>query len=627
MALTKVKINLGTEGNLSGSRSIIQSTKTLVSSSAQIASNISGSITSVSSSTATRVAANLASINTLNGNGSAQGVGTSDSPTFNDVTVTGTLTAQEVHTEFESASILFTSGSTKFGDSGDDIHNMTGSIRVSGSAANESFILGHNVGIGTNNPTVALEVFGSADQQIRIDSTGNRAQLQFDGKKTSDAEFAEINFANDGDSAAAIHAMRDGANDAARLAFMTQATGGGVTERMSIDSTGNVGIGTNSPTSTSQLHVEAALAEIRIKGTNDSQSDEVSHLIMEASSDRRAGITIEGDSNDIQAFMGRPYDSPNVLAFETDATERMRITSAGRVGIGFTAPETTLQVSGSIGSKLGEGGFISIIRKHASITAGDLLGAVRFGGEETDQQVGGTVQAKCDGVWATNDLPTRLEFLTTPDGAGDQIVRMTIKNTGRVGIGTDSPDGTLDVVKDGSVAQVRIKSTGSGDDALIDMAGISGKDSQVRFYEADTFRWRIRHKADQSNRFEISNASDVGVQLSNGGNSFSSLSDERIKENLIEITGATEKLNQLRCVNYNYTFDKERPHLGLLAQEVEKFYPEIVSGDSSKEIEEIVNDDGTIDRKNVMSIEYSSLIPVLVKSIQELTKRIEELEK
>ena len=65
MALTKVKINLGTEGNLSGSRSIIQSTKTLVSSSAQIASNISGSITSVSSSTATRVAANLASINTL----------------------------------------------------------------------------------------------------------------------------------------------------------------------------------------------------------------------------------------------------------------------------------------------------------------------------------------------------------------------------------------------------------------------------------------------------------------------------------------------------------------------------------------------------------------------------------
>ena len=132
MALTKVKINLGTEGNLSGSRSIIQSTKTLVSSSAQIATDISGSITSVSSSTATRIAANLASINTLNGSGTAQGVGTSDSPTFNDVTVTGTLTAQEVHTEFESASVIFTSGSTIFGNSSDDVHNMTGSLNVKG---------------------------------------------------------------------------------------------------------------------------------------------------------------------------------------------------------------------------------------------------------------------------------------------------------------------------------------------------------------------------------------------------------------------------------------------------------------------------------------------------------------
>jgi len=130
MGLTKVKINLGTEGNLSGSRSIIQSTKTLVSSSAQLATDISGSITSVSSSTATRVAANLASINTLNGSGAAQGVGTSDSPTFNDVTVTGTLTAQEIHTEFESASVIFTSGSTIFGNSSDDVHKMTGSLKI-----------------------------------------------------------------------------------------------------------------------------------------------------------------------------------------------------------------------------------------------------------------------------------------------------------------------------------------------------------------------------------------------------------------------------------------------------------------------------------------------------------------
>jgi len=47
-----------------------------------------------------------------------------------DLTVTGTITAQEFHTEFISASIIFTSGSTQFGNSSDDIHTFSGSINV-----------------------------------------------------------------------------------------------------------------------------------------------------------------------------------------------------------------------------------------------------------------------------------------------------------------------------------------------------------------------------------------------------------------------------------------------------------------------------------------------------------------
>ena len=62
-----------------------------------------------------------------------QALSTTSSPTFNNITATGTLTAQEIHTEFTSASILFTSGSTIFGNSSDDVHNMTGSLNVSGS--------------------------------------------------------------------------------------------------------------------------------------------------------------------------------------------------------------------------------------------------------------------------------------------------------------------------------------------------------------------------------------------------------------------------------------------------------------------------------------------------------------
>ncbi len=50
-----------------------------------------------------------------------------------NLTVTGRLTAQEYHTELVSASIIYESGSTKFGDSLDDTHEITGSVDVSGS--------------------------------------------------------------------------------------------------------------------------------------------------------------------------------------------------------------------------------------------------------------------------------------------------------------------------------------------------------------------------------------------------------------------------------------------------------------------------------------------------------------
>ena len=55
-----------------------------------------------------------------------------DSTISGDLDVTGTLTAQEFHTEVTSASIIFTSGSNKFGNSMDDVHNFTGSVNVTG---------------------------------------------------------------------------------------------------------------------------------------------------------------------------------------------------------------------------------------------------------------------------------------------------------------------------------------------------------------------------------------------------------------------------------------------------------------------------------------------------------------
>jgi hypothetical protein len=74
-----------------------------------------------------------------------------------DAIFTGTVTAQEFHAEFVSSSIIYESGSTKFGDSLDDYHDFTGSLNVSGSTHH---FFG-DVGIGTTNPNATLTVTGN----------------------------------------------------------------------------------------------------------------------------------------------------------------------------------------------------------------------------------------------------------------------------------------------------------------------------------------------------------------------------------------------------------------------------------------------------------------------------------
>ena len=97
-----------------------------------------------------------------------------------DATIEGKVTALEFHTEFVSSSIKFSSGSTKFGDTADDLHNFTGSIRQSGSAQDHYFLTG-NVGIGTTSPDVSLHVklADTANARIEDNSTDGIAKLDF----------------------------------------------------------------------------------------------------------------------------------------------------------------------------------------------------------------------------------------------------------------------------------------------------------------------------------------------------------------------------------------------------------------------------------------------------------------
>ena len=93
-------------------------------------------------SSSAQVVSNLAGTNIVSGSGqrSVIGLGESDSPTFAGLNIGGTLTAKEFHTQFVSSSIIFQSGSTKFGDTADDIHQFTGSVSVTGSVTANAFV-------------------------------------------------------------------------------------------------------------------------------------------------------------------------------------------------------------------------------------------------------------------------------------------------------------------------------------------------------------------------------------------------------------------------------------------------------------------------------------------------------
>ena len=139
-----------------------------------------------------------------------------------DLTVTGTLTAQEFHTEYVSGSIIYESGSTKFGDSLDDTHEFTGSIFLTGS-------------LKYNTPT--LRIVGTS-----TDGSDDQAFFFAAGGDTSDSRGAYIwgrgNEATNG-GRIQINAGNTATGD------IQLYTGGSV--RMYISSSGTIGVGTSNP--------------------------------------------------------------------------------------------------------------------------------------------------------------------------------------------------------------------------------------------------------------------------------------------------------------------------------------------------------------------------------------------
>ena len=130
----------------------------------------------------------------------------------------------------------------------------------------------------------------------------------------------------------------------------------------------------------------------------------------------------------------------------------------------------------------------------------------------------------------------------------------------------------------------------------------------------------LQAKHSGSVRLQIQHDGDVVSKgnLTAFGTSFLTVSDEREKKDIYQISESLDKVLELRPTKFTWK-ETNKQDVGFIAQEVEKVIPEVIETSRG-----FINTDNDKERK---TIAYPKLVPYLVDTIQVLTKRIEELEK
>jgi hypothetical protein len=252
-----------------------------------------------------------------------------------------------------------------------------------------------NVGIGVSAPVSKLDV---VDTNCIIYSRGSAGYGSFFAVGSGTNQ-AYLFLGNAGGEKGRITSEDGGA-----LTFSNTTSS---TERMRIDSAGNIGIGTSSP--------DAGLTVIK-SATISSQANVAARIGSGVTSDLLLG-SLNGNAPFVASQGAYP------LIFYTNAAERARIDSSGNVGIGTSSPGYKLDVKGSVRSSIGTG----------TGAGGAGYALYQFGTSATATE-NWHIGSEGDG-----------SFRFYNQGIGAGLERMRLDAAGNVGIGTSSPGDKLEI--------------------------------------------------------------------------------------------------------------------------------------------------------------------------------------
>ena len=526
--------------------------------------------------------------NTINETTAASGV-TIDSLLVKDggITAAGTSTfAGQTITDLGAVTTADINGGT-----------IDGTVIGGSSAAAGTFTTFTSTGIDDNATSTAITIDSSENVGIGTSAPGSNLHVQ--GDAGSNVNF----YLTDGDATGVGNSLLIGKSGNVSYIYDRKASsnlwfGTADAERMRIDSSGNVGIGTSIPTEklevTGNLILDATDANIKLKsgvtGTNGAvnwtfNTDSTVYSSISLTYDTRATIGLKLDSVTYPITL----DSGDGIRFQEDGSETVRISSAGYVGIGTASPGYELDVAAvsdpairvrATGASTGDDSFIRMAVSNATSS-----NYIQFG-DNSDSDVGYIRYAH------SND-----SLIIVVNAA----TRMIINSRGSLLVGQSSS------------ASPGFNNTTAGGAWSADGTSLhlSRSSNGCAWFNRSTTTGSV-----QSFRYNGTGVGTISVTAS--ATAYNTSSDYRLKENVVPLNGAIDRVKLLNPSRFNFIVDPDTTVDGFVAHEVSDVVPEAICGEK-----DAVDAEGN---PEYQGIDQSKLVPLLTAALKEALTKIDSLE-